>query len=98
MKASRITAIGLVAAAGLWIASGHLLPHEAAESHAGFGLAAAETQKPFRVAVQRTTLESHRRRLSVSGRTEADRRRSDRASGQTRQPSCGRRRHCRALR
>ena len=26
MKASRITALGLVAAAGLWIASGHFLP------------------------------------------------------------------------
>ena len=30
MKGSRITAVGLVAAAGLWIASGHLLPHESA--------------------------------------------------------------------
>jgi hypothetical protein len=28
MKASRITALGLVAAAGLWIASGHLLPRD----------------------------------------------------------------------
>ena len=28
MKASRITAVGLVAAAALWIASGHFLPHE----------------------------------------------------------------------
>ena len=34
MKASRITAVGLVAAAGLWIASGHFLPHESAESRA----------------------------------------------------------------
>lgn len=32
MKASRLTAVGLVAAAGLWIASGHFLPHESAES------------------------------------------------------------------
>ena len=30
MKASRLTAIGLVAAAGLWIASGHFLPRETA--------------------------------------------------------------------
>src|SRR5215471_4026637 len=74
MKASRITAIGLVAAAGLWIASGRFLPHETAESHAGFHVAAAESKKPFRVAVQRTTLESHRRKLALSGRTEADRR------------------------
>ena len=28
MKASRITAAGLVAAAGLWIFSGHLFPHD----------------------------------------------------------------------
>ena len=28
MKASRIVAIGLVAAAGLWIFSGYLIPHE----------------------------------------------------------------------
>jgi multidrug efflux system membrane fusion protein len=34
MKASRVTAVGLVAAAGLWIASGHFLPHESAESRA----------------------------------------------------------------
>ena len=34
MKASRLTAVGLVAAAGLWIASGHFLPHESAESRA----------------------------------------------------------------
>ena len=30
MKASRIAAVGIVAAAGLWIASGHFLPHESA--------------------------------------------------------------------
>ena len=34
MKASRITAVGLVAAAALWIASGHFLPHETPESRA----------------------------------------------------------------
>ena len=34
MKASRLAAIGLVDAAGLWIASGHFLPHETAESRA----------------------------------------------------------------
>src|SRR6266511_4118150 len=32
MNASRLTAIGLVVAAGLWIASGHFLPHGAAET------------------------------------------------------------------
>ena len=34
MKGSRIAAVGLVAAAGLWIASGHLMPHESTESRA----------------------------------------------------------------
>jgi hypothetical protein len=34
MKGSRITALALVAGAGLWIASGHFLPHENAESKA----------------------------------------------------------------
>ena len=31
MKASRITAVGLVAGAALWIASGHLMPRDHAE-------------------------------------------------------------------
>ena len=34
MKASRVTAVGLVAAAALWVLSGHLIPHETAESRA----------------------------------------------------------------
>jgi len=34
MKLSRVTALGLVAAAALWILSGHLLPRENAESSA----------------------------------------------------------------
>jgi len=37
MKASRITAVGLVVGAALWIASGHFLPHE--ESRAAIQLA-----------------------------------------------------------
>ena len=31
MIGSRLTAVGLVAAAALWIASGHFIPHESAE-------------------------------------------------------------------
>src|SRR4029453_2132971 len=52
MNASRLTAIGLVVAAGLWIASGHFLPHGAAETavRAGEG----EAKKLFRVAVATT--------------------------------------------
>ena len=42
MKASRLTAIGLVAAAGLWIASGHFLPRETAESRAAIRVGEGE--------------------------------------------------------
>jgi multidrug efflux system membrane fusion protein len=74
MKASRITAIGLVAAAALWIASGYLIPHESPDSTAAIRPGEAETQKLFRVAVIDTQLVPHTRNLSLSGRTEALRR------------------------
>ena len=70
MKARHLTAIGVVAAAGLWIASGHLLPHEKAESRA----AKSEPKLLFRVAVVGTSLVPHRRNLAIAGRTEADKR------------------------
>lgn len=71
MKGSRITAVGLVAAATAWIASGHFMPHESAESRAA--VRPAETAaKLFRVAVQATELAPHRQKLVLSGRTEAD--------------------------
>ena len=73
MKGSRVTALGLVAAAGLWIASGHLLPRESAESHAAITTGEA-TKKPFRVAVIETFAVPHSRKLTISGRTEADKR------------------------
>jgi membrane fusion protein, multidrug efflux system len=73
MKASRVTALGLVAAAGLWIASGHLLPRESAESHAAITTGEA-AKKPFRVAVIETFAVPHSRKLTISGRTEADKR------------------------
>ena len=70
MKASRITAVGLVAAAALWIASGHFLPHETAESRAAAVRAGqGEAKKPFRVAVNRTWVAPHSRNLILSGRT-----------------------------
>src|SRR5262249_22083434 len=69
---SRLTAIGLVAAAGLWIASGHFLPHEATEGRAA--PREAEASQPFRVAVVGTSVVPHRRTLVISGRTEADKR------------------------
>src|SRR5260221_1259604 len=73
MKASRITAIGLVAAAALWIVSGHLIPHESAESRAALRPSETDAPKKFRVSVVETSVESHSRKLVLSGRTEADR-------------------------
>src|SRR5207247_2328482 len=74
MNASRLAAIGLVAAAGLWIASGHFLPHQTAESRAGLPAPEGEAKKPFRVAVAMTNVIPHRRNLTIAGRTEADKR------------------------
>src|SRR5215472_4326694 len=74
MKASRITALGLVAAATLWIASGHLLPRESAESSAAIRPSEHDAKKPFRVGVTKTSVVPHSRKLALSGRTEADRR------------------------
>jgi multidrug efflux system membrane fusion protein len=73
MKASRITAISLVAVATGWIASGYLVPHEHAESQAAITAKDQAGQKLFRVAVTETTLAPHSRKLVLSGRTEADR-------------------------
>ncbi len=73
MKGSRITALGLVAAAALWIASGHLLPHETAQSNASIR-PSEDAKKPFRVAVVETHVVPHSRNLVLSGRTEADKR------------------------
>jgi membrane fusion protein, multidrug efflux system len=71
MNASRITALGLVGAAVLWIASGYLLPRDHAESHAAIRTTEGEA-KLFRVAVVDTKLVPHSRKLTISGRTEAD--------------------------
>jgi membrane fusion protein, multidrug efflux system len=72
MKGSRITAVGLVAAAALWIASGHFMPRDSAESRAAIQPAEAEGKKLFRVAIMPTNVEQHSLRLTISGRTEAD--------------------------
>jgi multidrug efflux system membrane fusion protein len=74
MKGSRITALGLVAATGLWILSGHLLPHETAESSAAIRPSETDVKKLFRVAVVETDVVPHARKLVLSGRTEADKR------------------------
>ncbi len=71
MKASRVVAVGLVVGAVAWVASGHLVPHESAESRAAIRPEAGEA-KLFRVAVAETQLVPHARKLTLSGRTEAD--------------------------
>jgi membrane fusion protein, multidrug efflux system len=74
MKGSRFIALGVVAAAALWIASGHFLHGETAQSHAALRAGEAAEKKLFRVAVTRATIIQHARRLTLSGRTEADKR------------------------
>jgi multidrug efflux system membrane fusion protein len=71
MKARHVTAVGLVAGAGLWLASGHFLPHETPQSRAAIQ-PPAQAETPFRVAVLDTQLVQHYRKLLLSGRTEAD--------------------------
>ena len=72
MKAARLAAVGIVVAAGAWIASGHLMPHDSAESRAAVRPEPA-AQKLFRVAVAEARVEPRARKLVLSGRTEADR-------------------------
>lgn len=73
IKSSRLTAVGLVVAAALWIASGHFMPHESAQSRAA-DQAEGTAKKLFRVAVMPVTAVEHARKLVLSGRTEADKR------------------------
>ena len=70
MKASRVAAIGLVAAATFWIASGQLFPHKTDESRAAIVTNEA-AQKPFRVAVATAAVTPHSRKLILSGRRAA---------------------------
>lgn len=72
MKAARITAVGLVAGAALWILSGHLMPHDSAEGQAAVRPAEAKQQPLFRVEVRPVKTVEHAPPLTLSGRTEAD--------------------------
>ena len=72
MKASRITAVGLVAGAAIWIASGHLMPHDSGEGQAAIRPGEAKTQALFRVEAAPAKLIAHSPTLTLSGRTEAD--------------------------
>ena len=74
MKARHLTALGVVAAACLWIASGHFLPHENAGTRDARHATETQPKKLFRVAVVRTSVLPHARKLTLSGRTEADKR------------------------
>jgi multidrug efflux system membrane fusion protein len=71
MKASRYAAVGLVAAAVIWVGSGYFLPHESSESTAAISTETA-AEKPFRVATRETQVVRHSRKLTLSGRTMAD--------------------------
>jgi multidrug efflux system membrane fusion protein len=62
----------MVAAAVLWIASGHLMPRENAEGEAAVRASEAKAQPLFRVAVAAAKVEPHAPTLTLSGRTEAD--------------------------
>jgi multidrug efflux system membrane fusion protein len=72
LNMSRTAAVALIAVAGLWIASGYLLPHETPNSQAAVR-PTEQAVKLFRVAVMDAKTEQHRRKLILSGRTEADR-------------------------
>ncbi len=72
MKKSRYAAVGLVAAAALWIFSGHLGPHGKGESVAANRPAEAPTAPLFRVSVMTAEVAPHVRQLYLSGRTEAE--------------------------
>ncbi len=72
MKTSRWIAIGLVAGAVGWIGSGHF----GERTPRAQDNKAERVEKRFRVAVMPAVVEERVRRLSVSGRTEADRRTS----------------------
>ncbi|PWB65193.1 MAG: efflux transporter periplasmic adaptor subunit [Bradyrhizobiaceae bacterium] len=73
MKASRVAAVGLIVGAAAWIASGKIIPHETGESAAAVQAGASETRKPFRVSVMEAVVTPRSRKLTLSGRTEADR-------------------------
>ena len=72
MKGSRYAAVGLVAAAALWIVSGQLGPHGKGESVAANRPAEAPTAPLFRVSVMTAEVAPHVRQLFLSGRTEAE--------------------------
>jgi multidrug efflux system membrane fusion protein len=77
-KPSRVIAVVLVAAAGLWVLSGHVLPHadEAATETAKTPAAAAPQAPVQKVAVATVAAQTHSREVVLSCTTEADQRAS----------------------
>jgi multidrug efflux system membrane fusion protein len=73
MKGSRITAVGIILAAGAWIGSGYLGSGHEGESRAAVRPVESANQTLFRVAVEQARVVPHSRKLVLSGRTEADR-------------------------
>ncbi|MDO9411796.1 MAG: efflux RND transporter periplasmic adaptor subunit [Pseudolabrys sp.] len=72
MKASRIAAVGIVVVAVAWIASGHFIPHEGPEGEAAVRANEKKDAPLFKVAVGPAKVEQHSPTLTLSGRTEAD--------------------------
>ena len=74
MTWSRIIAVLLVLAAGGWIASGHFGIGKSEREKPQTAQSQAAVPKPFRVSVVEARVEERARRLTISGRTEADHR------------------------
>jgi membrane fusion protein, multidrug efflux system len=74
MTWSRVVAIVLVLAAVGWIASGHFGVGKAEREKPQTAQSQAAGRKPFRVSVMDARVEDRARRLTLSGRTEADHR------------------------
>ncbi|MCP8939593.1 efflux RND transporter periplasmic adaptor subunit [Alsobacter sp. SYSU M60028] len=74
MTWSRLIAVLLVLAAGAWIASGHYGLGKAERARPASALTPSAEAKPFRVAVATADVVERARRLTLSGRTEADQR------------------------
>src|SRR5690606_23930363 len=72
MRLNRFAALGLVTAAVAWFGSGYLIPHETHDSRAA-PHPEAVAEKLFPVAVTTVNMTPHSRTVTVSGRTEADR-------------------------
>jgi multidrug efflux system membrane fusion protein len=82
-KPSRILAVVLVAAAGLWVMSGHILPHaDEAATEAPKTPATAAPEGPVqKVSVATVASQTHAREVILSCVTEADQRASATARG-----------------